>query len=174
MILLPLISHQDNTRCDTMCFQVAHVYMPWQQFAPRTYLHGNLSHMVSAWHMFPCPPRLFSMCHLIVNPICFPNVPYDVPTVLTYHPHSIFKCIPCIPYICFATCALWRSHTSHVSSTFVLEFYLNISFVTHSLWCSHSFPWSHLSFNCIPCMICNMFLMMFPKFPFVIHLFSLI
>lgn len=87
--------------------------------ALRTYLHGILSHMVSAWHLFPCPdPRLFSMCHLIVNPICFPNVPYDVPTV---------------------------SH-GHICS---IQSYL-------------------------PYMICNMFLMMFPKFPLVIHLCSLI
>lgn len=61
--------------------------------------------------------------------------------------------------------SLWCSHTSQVPSTFVLEFYPNISFAPHSLWCSHSFPWPHLFFNHIPYMICNMFLMMFPQVP---------
>jgi hypothetical protein len=44
-----------------------------------------------------------------------------------------------------------------------------------SLWRSHSFPWPHLFYTIVsPYMICNMFLMMFPKFPLVIHLCSLI
>jgi hypothetical protein len=129
MILLPLISHQDHTSCDTMCFQVAHVYMPWQQFALRTYLHGILSHIVSAWHLFPCPdPRLFSMCHLIVNPICFPNVPYDFPTVS----HGHICSIQLYPPIWFATCSLWCSPSSHLLSTFVLWLY-PICFATCSL-----------------------------------------
>jgi hypothetical protein len=135
MISLPLISHQDNTSCDTMCFQVAHVYMPWQQ------LHQEPICMAYV------PMSSQTVLNVSLNPIRCPNVPYDVPTVVTYHPHSIFNFIP---YICFATRSLWRSHTSHMSCTFVLEFYPNISFATHSLWCSHSFPWPHLFFNRIP------------------------
>ncbi len=97
--------------------------------APRTHLHGILSHMVSAWHMFPCPdPRLFSMCHLIVNTICFPNVPYDVPTVSHGHICSIQS----YPPIWFATCSLWCSPSSHLLSTFVLWLY-PICFATCSL-----------------------------------------
>lgn len=166
MISLPLISHQDNTSCDTMCFQVAHGYMPWQQLHQEPICMAIYPTWMSAWHMFPCPPRLFSMCHLTVNPIWFPNVPYDAPTVLTYHPHSIFNFIP---YIWFTTHTFLMAFTHfpsviHICSWILSQYFLSdtflmmfpqfpmatsvlqscppVWFATCSLWCS---PSSHSS-----------------------------
>jgi hypothetical protein len=73
-----------------------------------------------------------------------PHVPYDVCALPMCHPHLFLNFIPIFPL-------------QHIP--------YDVPTVSHGHICSLIVS---------PYMICNMFLMMFPKFPFVIHLCSLI
>jgi hypothetical protein len=173
MILLPFISHQDNTSCDTMCFQVAHVYMPWQQlhqepkFAWHFIPHGvcmaylpmssqtvlNVSLNCKILYAFPMFPMMFQQFSHITH----------IQSLTLFHIYMLchtflmmFAHFPCVIHICS-----WILSQYFLSNTFLMMF-LKFQFVIHlcSLILSNMF--------------CHMFLMMFPKFSYVIYSCSLI